>query len=317
MAMPAGPQSSVPRSASGEDAARRQHSGRAAVHTGCDPLARVLELGRREVRVGFAIGLSGALMVHGAGAATGMRQLGRVAAFAKETRAFVIERLYSEYDVEVRRDKPPPPPESEPEPEQEPEQPPAPNKATNATQTPVQEQPPAAAQAGKVLTAEPDPDAPLDFTGDGFVVGNADRYAGGVTAGSGTSPTAVRNQRARPEGVAAGRGKRKPTGQPKSEAQTAAVDRSRPARPRNMDWTGCGFPAQADVEQVNYARVVIVVTVGPDGSPKSVVIQSDPGYGFGAQARQCAMRRAYLPGLDRSGQPVARTTPPITVTFTR
>jgi protein TonB len=317
MAMPATPRltSGPPKDGPSRVGVRR--SGQAPVRPTADPFDRVLELGRREVRVGFAIGLAGALMVHGAGAATGMRQLPHLAAFAAQTRSLVLERLFSEYDVDIAKPRPPPPPKAEPEPEPEAEQPAPRKQAPSQAQAPIEEKPPAAAQAGKVLTAEPDPDAPLDFTGDGFVVGNADRYAGGVTAGRGTSTTAVRSRQATADGVIGGKGRAKPKRAAAAKTQAVTRDLSRPARPANMDWTGCGFPAAADVEQINYARVVIVVTVGPDGRPKSVAIQSDPGYGFGALARQCAMRRRYNPGLDRSGQPVTRTTPPITVTFTR
>ena len=82
-------------------------------------------------------------------------------------------------------------------------------------------------------------------------------------------------------------------------------------------WGDCGFPPEADVEQINFARVRVVVTVGPDGRAKSVAIQSDPGHGFGERARRCAIRRTYKPGLDRSGKPVTRTTPPIWIRFER
>ena len=42
--------------------------------------------------------------------------------------------------------------------------------------------PPAPAQAAKVLTQEPDPNEPVDLTGNTIVQGNADAYAGGFTA---------------------------------------------------------------------------------------------------------------------------------------
>jgi periplasmic protein TonB len=46
-------------------------------------------------------------------------------------------------------------------------------------------------------------------------------------------------------------------------------------------------------------------------------VTRDPGHGFGRLARQCAMRMRYNVGYDRSGHPVSRTTPPITVRFNR
>jgi hypothetical protein len=48
-----------------------------------------------------------------------------------------------------------------------------------------------------------------------------------------------------------------------------------------------------------------------------VSVLKDPGFGFGRVARQCAMRKTYTAGLDRSGKPVTTSTPPITVRFVR
>src|ERR1019366_6046615 len=52
---------------------------------------------------------------------------------------------------------------------------------------------PAPAQAAMVLTQEPDPNEPVDLTGNTIVQGNADSYAGGTTSANGTSNRAVRN----------------------------------------------------------------------------------------------------------------------------
>ncbi len=59
----------------------------------------------------------------------------------------------------------------------------------------------------------------------------------------------------------------------------------------------------------------MAVTVGADGRAKSVAIQQDPGSGFGAQARQCAMRKAFTPALDKLGNPIVGTTAPFFVKF--
>jgi protein TonB len=126
----------------------------------------------------------------------------------------------------------------------------------------------------------------------------------------------VYDRRARPDGIVGGKGNSNAKPQ-KKRKPPPAEDRSRPALPQSTNWSGCGFPAEADMEQIDYARVRLVVTVGTDGRAKSVVVQSDPGYGFGALARQCALRRRYKVGLDQQGNPVTRTTPPFTVTFTR
>jgi protein TonB len=274
----------------------------------------VLALGRREVRTGMAIGLAGALLVHGAGAGSAARQLPAMASYAGDVRAFVIESLLSQYDVEMIKPPPPPPPVEEKRAAEEEAQKPA--RAPDPSPTQPQEQPPEPAQAGRVLTADPDPDEPIDFSGDGFVTGNADHFTGGATSRSGTSTTPVYDQGAKPGGTPGGKG----TG----PAQTAAApttppaDLSRPAMPtsRGGNWS-CPFPAQADVDQVDYALVTIVVTVGPDGRARSAVVSRDPGHGFGPAAQRCAMQQRYEPGLDSSGKPVTRTTPPFTVRFTR
>ena len=55
------------------------------------------------------------------------------------------------------------------------------------------------------------------------------------------------------------------------------------------------------VQLLDVARDELVVNVGSDGRAKSVTILKDPGSGFGNHARQCAMRRAWNPALDKNG----------------
>jgi protein TonB len=175
------------------------------------------------------------------------------------------------------------------------------------------EPPPAPAEAGKVLTAASDPDEPLDLTDQGFVSGESDRFAGGVTAKAGTSKVAVRDTNAKVGGVPGGTGtdlKPPPPPPPK-------VDLSRPASPASMNWEDCGFPPEADVEQIDFMRVTVIVTVGLDGRAQNATVLKDPGYGFGRFARQCAMRKTYTVGLDSNGKPTVTTTPPFIVRFTR
>jgi periplasmic protein TonB len=311
MAMAAEPEPSVPPDAPAPLGVSRPAPRRKAVARR-DPLAAVLALGRREVRIGMAIGLAGALFVHGAGAGTAARQLPAMEAFARDIRTFVLDSLFSQYDIDVIKPPPPPPPAPDkPAPEEEAQKPVA--KAPDRAPTQAEEKPPEAAQAGRVLTAEPDPNEPLDFTRDGFVTGNADHYAGGETTSTGTADQAVRDRRAKPGGVKGGQG----SGPVQAAAPTAAaVDLSRPAMPLSTDWN-CQFPAQADTDQIDFARVMVVVTVGPDGRAKSVVVASDPGHGFGAAAQRCAMGQQYSVALDSAGKPVTRTTPPFSVRFTR
>jgi len=161
-----------------------------------------------------------------------------------------------------------------------------------------------------VLTSDPDPDAPVDLTSDGFVTGNGE-FRGGITSGAGTAKTAVRDLKAQPGGVATGTG-----AAPAPVAKAPDKDLSQTASPIGTSWSDCGFPAEAQLDGVEFGIVKLVVTVNPDGRAKSVTILSDPGSGFGNHARQCAMRRTFKPALDKSGQAVVSSTPPFTVKFT-
>ena len=116
--------------------------------------------------------------------------------------------------------------------------------------------------------------------------------------------------------VIGARGNRPTTTARRAAPVPRGPDRSRPARPTSSSWS-CGFPAEANAAGVDFGRVRLVVTVGPDGRARSVAVQGDPGHGFGARARRCAYGRSYQVGLDSSGRPTTSTTPPFWVTFTR
>ena len=270
-----------------------------------DPLGPILSLGQREVRVGVILGIIGALLLHGAVGAQAASTLGEVHAFAVLVRAEVRDRLQSQIDVDLSEPPPPPPPTPEPEPEPQ-APPPTPAAAAPPTDTPP---PPAAAEAGKVLTQDPDPNEPVDLTGDGFVSGTGDRFAGGVTASNGTSKDAVRDLRAQPEGV----GKAPPG----PVAAPSGPDLSKAASPMGGSWNDCEFPAEADIEGIDSAVVQLTVTVGPNGRAKSVTILRDPGNGFGQSARSCAFRKTFSAALDRTGTAITMSTAPFTVRFTR
>jgi protein TonB len=271
-----------------------------------DPLARVLELESGKFRRGVTLGILGALLVHVAGATEAARLANGLGGWARDTRSSIAAYFSRLYDVEMVNPPPPPPPPEE-KVEQE-----APKPTVFAPKAPKEqhEPAPAPAQAGKILTQEPDPDAPVDLTGQGFVTGNAESYAGGVTASAGTSKTAVHNLNAAPGGQPGGTGT-------KPGPPVTGPDLSRPpAISGSTDWD-CPFPPEADVDQIDLMKVPIVVTVRPDGTPESVRVVSDPGHGFGRAARQCAMRQRYEPGRDRQGNPVSGTMPPFSVKFTR
>lgn len=268
-----------------------------------DPLAPILALGRRQVRTGAMMSIAGTLIVHGAGAGQAASSMIDVAAFASSVRSEVRERLRAELDIDLT--PPPPPPEPEPEPPApEPEAPepeaPPPKEAPAPQETAP---PPAAAQAAAVMTSEPDPNAPLDLTADGFVVGTADSYAGGITASTGTSKTAVRDVRATPTGVG-----KAPATAVIAPTAAPAVDRSRAPKARGLWAENCPFPAEANAEGVNRAVVMLTVTITPDGRVQSASVAQDPGTGFGRQARSCALREGrFDPALDSAGNPIPKT----------
>jgi protein TonB len=273
------------------------------------PFSSVLALGGREARFGFLVGLAVALTVHGAAGAEVIASLPHLVEFTRTIRSDITERLRSEVDIDLKEPPPPPPPpppEPEPEPEKEPPPPPPREAPTDEPPPP----PPAAAEAGKVLTAEEDPNAPVDLTGDGFVSGTGESFAGGITAAKGTSKTAVRNVAA----VATGTG----TGTKPAPPPPPKQDLSRPAGVVvGGGWNDCGFPPEADLEGIDLMKVQLVVTVDRNGRAKTVTVLNDPGYGFGAQARRCAMRKQFVAGLNARGEPIETTTPPFTVKFTR
>ena len=283
-----------------------------------DPLARVLGLGGRHNGVGLAVGLAGALFVHGAGAATSLQQLFELQDFAAAVYDDISTELRGVYDIEVE----PPAPEPEPPPP-EPEADEAADETeplAAAEEAPVPEAPPPeAAEVGEALTAEADPDAPLDLTGEqwSMVTGPGTRFAGGASQRGGKAKEAVRDRNAKANDEPA---PKRTVAKPGTKARTKEKDRSRPALlASSTSWDSCGFPAEAEMGQINYARVVLVVTVAPDGKPQrvSVLSETPAGFGFGALAQQCAYSRSFTPGLDRDGNPTTSTTPSIGVSFSR
>jgi protein TonB len=74
----------------------------------------------------------------------------------------------------------------------------------------------------------------------------------------------------------------------------------------SRNWN-CPFPPEADIEQINYMRVSVVVQVNSEGNPKSVEVLNDPGFGFGRAARQCALKQSYRSALNREGKAIAHS----------
>jgi len=278
-----------------------------------DTLGPVLALGSRLHGLGLAVGLGGALLLHGSAAAQAANSLFAISDFARTVLVRVETQLRTRYDIDVDQPKKVDEPEDEPEPEEEPPEPEAP-PAPRAASEPAAPPPPA--EAAKVLTADEDPDAPLDLTDQGFISGTGERFAGGITTATGTSKKAVRNRAANKEGVEGGTGVK-----PKAKVSAPVEpekDLSESPRPRSQArLSNCPFPPESNEAQQNYARAVVTVLVGTDGRAKSVTIVSDPGFGFGRAAMRCAMAETYSVGKDRFGNPVAKTTPPIAFNFRR
>ena len=261
-----------------------------------DPLAGVLSLGPRiPVAVMVAAAVL-AISVH-AGAAVGAVQAAFLHAFASwahDVRGAVASRLSQTYDVDFVR-----PEEKEKAPEPPPDEPKALVKLAPKDEPPPQ--PPAAADAAKVLTQEPAKDEPVDLTGNTFLNGNADTAVGGTTQIGGTAKTATNSAAAVATGIPGGTGTA-------AAPPPVKVDRSRAARIMSLsNLERCPFPAEADAEQVDEAVVGIDVKISVDGRAESVSITSDPGHGFGREARKCALREKYDAALNVDGSPVPGT----------
>jgi protein TonB len=205
-------------------------------------------------------------------------------------------------DVTLEAAAPAPEPEPPPEPPTAPkvdESPPPEQARTPAPRAAAQ---PAAApaQAATVLDA---PDAAADFT---MPSGEAPRFQGGVTTSRGGQTNAPGGN-----GV-------DPTATRPASAPAPRTDASRPPRAVAAAWS-CShlFPTEADAAGAHNAVVRIVVSVSLRGTPERVTVLSDPGLGFGAAAKRCALSQRFLPALDAEGRPTAGTTSPFSVRFTR
>ena len=155
------------------------------------------------------------------------------------------------------------------------------------------------AQAGKLTAVTNDP---VDLTGASFVVGGAATFPGGVTTAQGKGTKA---------GTAA-----EPAQASGAAGHTRGPSRARAVSPDQAAWS-CPWPAEADAEQVNERTVVLRVRVQADGRAQTVDVLSDPGFGFGAAARACALATRFDPARDADGQPIAALSAPIRVHFYR
>lgn len=164
--------------------------------------------------------------------------------------------------------------------------------------------PPAAAAPARVLSRVPAPKEVMDF-GDTVVLGAAESYLGGVTAAGGTSSRPTGDGRARAHGVEGSRG-----------GPAAAQSRSRPPSLAQGGRWDCPFPREADMAGIDDGVVTLRVSVTAGGSVRQVLVEQEPGHGFGREARRCAMQKRWRAGLDRDGSPVSAVAQ-VRVRFTR
>ncbi|HVY46541.1 MAG TPA: hypothetical protein VHB21_11710, partial [Minicystis sp.] len=147
---------------------------------------------------------------------------------------------------------------------------------------------------------------------------DADRGPGyGVIAGDGTGSDPTHDHGARLDGAPGGAGAHAATPKGLGGAGVDAFgDRSRRSHVIGGLATECDFPDGAP-PSMERAVVVVVVAVRADGKASDAIVAYDPGYGFGAAARRCALGRRYTPARDHEGRPVASLTAPINVRFLR
>lgn len=78
----------------------------------------------------------------------------------------------------------------------------------------------------------------------------------------------------------------------------------------------CPFPPEADQDQIDSAQVRLSVKIEPSGKASLVKVLSDPGHGFGREARKCALGFQYTAAKDVSGAAIVSTVP-LVVRFNR
>jgi protein TonB len=159
---------------------------------------------------------------------------------------------------------------------------------------------PAKAQA---LAGQAPAEAPVDFADLAFVTGTSATAGFGRVSGSGTR-----------EGGEGRNGKAGQDGIETSDGKGAALAR---AVTLSEDAWDCPWPSSADEHERDEAEVDLSVEVNPDGRVAHVRILRDPGFGFGAAARACALHTPFAPALDHRGQPVIAWSPTIRVIFRR
>ncbi len=143
--------------------------------------------------------------------------------------------------------RPRPPAEPEAEKDVTPEEPP-PAPEPTAPDHKVGE-PPQAAEAGKVLTAEPDPDEPVDLTGQRL----RDRHRRSLRGRNDCGCRHLARPRCGTPKQAGGARGRAASPAAAPAAAPPGKDADPPGRPTSRSWN-CGFPPEADIDQDRLRR---------------------------------------------------------------
>jgi hypothetical protein len=233
-------------------------------------------------------------------AAAGLLHLLLVSAFASE-RTPQLALPVTEVEIDPLPTRPPPPQAAAPAPPPPAATPePAPPAKVRARRAP---EPPAAAHAGKLLTAdetaEDTRDEPVRFVSDP----NGRGYGTGIVARGGLAEHGAGNASVRPE--ATPRPSERITPADKLQRQPALIG----------DACRGFFPEHARPDQ---GLVSLVATVQASGGIVKLDIESETptGEGFATAARACLARRKFIPALDELGKPTAARTR-INLRFTR
>ncbi|MCB9613268.1 MAG: hypothetical protein H6722_12515 [Sandaracinus sp.] len=182
-------------------------------------------------------------------------------------------------------------------------------RATPAEPTPPTSEPPPAARAGEVLTAEgPGPREAVRFVSDP----SGGRFGHGVVAVGGTTEHGLAGARVGGEGVAPTPPAPTP---PASPEVTPASELRRPPSLRRENPCAGVFPERATADR---ADVTVRLVVRADGATTRVAVEEETpsGQGFGALARRCLMRERFVPALDREGEPTPAAAR-VTIRFVR
>lgn len=205
--------------------------------------------------------------------------------------------------IDVMQEEPPPPEPDPQQPNTQRDEPPAATITRPSQSQPVKAAP---AQAAQALTRSDAADGQLDLT-DAIVTGSAAAYAGGTTSPRGTSAKPARGQSSR--GVPGGT-------LPEAPSAAATADRSRKAGLIGRLAWSCPFPSEADADGIDHGVVSLTVRVDATAKVEGVTVVSDPGHGFGAAARRCALSKQWQSALDREGRSIASSIT-LQVRFTR